>query len=431
MRTQRPRRKIRRGRGCGRASAEGRGARASAAVPTRKGGRARGRSGAGVDARPGGDERRGMRLRLLPAVGAALTCTLVACSDARGPVTPPLTTREVVATGRVHMLDGSAPAGVVARIGAASAPIAANGTFTVQAMVTTDSVDLIIDVPPGAARTTLPALLRLPSTTAAGITVVLVPNRWTVTGGAYHGTTVNVSLDAAFRPPCSTAGDTNCDGFFPAAWFSGIKLWPAAAYPIRVAFDHPRSHLVVTAADSAAFWTIVDRMNADLGTAAFRPARIDELSLTDGRPLDAVVVRVDTTLASFSAWTNWWWNGAGEMYAGVIRTARADHVRSGWLMTHELLHTQGLKHSCSWSTVMGGYGCSPAARLSATDVAYTQLARHVRDAQRAAGPGAHGLIAALQGERVVIAGLPPFATGRALRFGTLGGDSIGHGDHAH
>jgi hypothetical protein len=367
-------------------------------------------------------------------VAAALAAGMAGCGDGRAPMEPPVT-YELTASGRVHTVDGTVPHGLIVRIaaaaGTAAATVAADGSFVVQATVSGDTVDLVIDVGAGMPRSTLPSLIRVPSRSAVAVSAVLVPARWTISGGSYDGQTVDISLDAAFRAPCSTAGDINCDGFFPAAWHGGIKMWPLAAYPVPVALDRTRSHAQITAADSAEFWGIVHRMHDDIGTVTFRPARLADLTLAaDGRPLDAIVIRVDTTLTGFGAWTNWWWDAGGNMYAAVVRTATLARLRSGPLMTHELLHTQGFKHSCSWTTVMGGYGCGSSNRLSAADVAHAQLARRVRETQRSAG-AAHGLTAALQGERVVLAGLPRLTNVSAARARLMYGDSISHDDHPH
>jgi hypothetical protein len=353
----------------------------------------------------------------------------------RGPIVSfsATTTTSVNAAGRVFTTDGSVPAGlrvlVSSRAGSAAAPIAADGSFSLRATVAGDSVDYIVDAADGA-RTFHPALVRVPAGTAPDLRIVLVPRRWTIERGTFAGTAVNVSPDLAFRPPCTTTGDTNCDGFFPRVWTTGIKLWPATALPIRLAFDRVRTHAAIAAADSVEFWNIVNRMNDDFGSPLFRPARYEEFSVaTDGRPDRAVLVRVDTTLSGFGAWTNWWWDANGEMYAGVVRAARLSLLRSSSLMTHELLHTQGFKHSCSWATVMGGYGCNSALTLFPSDVAHAHLALRVHEVQRQTG-APHGLVAALQGERVVALGLPPFAASDAPRLRMLRGDEIMHGDEA-
>jgi hypothetical protein len=387
--------------------------------------------------------RRGLARRPLrrfspQAVAAlpALAALLVACGDADGP-SDPSAARQFAASGQVHALSGSLPAGlrVIVQAGTvrSSAAVAPNGSFQIQALLPGDSVDVIIDTE-GPARSTLPALLRVSSRTPlTGATLVLVPARWTISGGALDGRVVNISMEDAFRAPCATAGDINCDGFFPKVWFSGVKLWAAGALPAPLAFDHPRSHETITAADSAQFWSFASRMDADVGLPLFRPARIDEIGVTaNGSPTQGILVRIDTTLTGFGAWTNWWWNASGDMYAGLIRPRTLAHLRVGPLMTHELLHTQGIKHSCSWPTVMSGYGnpCSTSTTLSVYDIAYFQLARAVHERQRATG-AQHGLIAALQGERVLLRGLPPWVPAGAALLPLMRADSIGDGDHAH
>jgi hypothetical protein len=369
----------------------------------------------------------------LPAPAATLVaalCTaplLAGCGDASGPQQP------FSASGSVTTWDGSpVPALAVTVSGGGSArtvPVGTDGTFSVEADVRADTVQLVVDHSGTGARTTLPALVRVSGRAPArDLRIVLVPAYWTIAAGTYAGTTVAVSMDAAFQAPCSTPGDKNCDGFYPADWLGGVKQWPARLLPVRVAFDRANSHQPISAADSAAFWATVGRMNQDAGTILFRPARMEEITLgAANRPVDAVVVRVDTTLTGFSAWTHWWWNAAGDMYAGVVRPASTAQLRVEWLMTHELLHTHGFKHSCAWATVMGSYGCNPAQRLTIGDVAYLQLAMRVHQRQQATG-AAHGLAAALQGERVRMKGLPLFAPSpAALRL--LLTDSIGHADH--
>jgi hypothetical protein len=373
--------------------------------------------------------------RVLPLFFALAALSACGESPARGPVEPtepqPRTMR---VTGTVQALDGTVPPGLQVTLTGTpqvSAPVATDGRFTIEGRVQGDSVSVVVDVASGTVRQVLPALLRMATShNPADLRVVLVPLRWTITGGSQAGTVVDVSVDAAFRRPCNDVANINCDGFYPAAWFAGIKLWNATSLPARLAFDHVRTHAAITAADSAQFWSIVSRMNADAGLELFRPAALDEVVVNSaGTPLNGVIVRVDTTLAGFGAWANWWWNANGDMSAGLVRVRNHSALRNGSLMSHELLHTQGLKHSCSWATVMGGYGCGSTPGLSTDDVAYFQLARAVLEAQRARG-APHGLVAALQGERVVMRGLPLLSAGDLSRLRAMTGDSIGHGDEA-
>lgn len=383
-------------------------------------------------------ERQAQGLRVRAPLGWILAAALLtACSEApaAGPVEPePPPTGVASASGTVFTLQGPVPAGLRVYLNGptgVSSPVGPDGRFDISGAVTGDSVSVVIDAATAGARQTMPALLRVPASTSnANLRIVLVPLRWTVDRGTYAGMTVDVSVDGAFQPPCNTPGDTNCDGFFPAAWLTGIRIWSDAGLPARLALDHGRSHQAITALDSAQLWTAVNRMNSDAGMPLFRPARQEEISFTaGGSPTNGVVVRIDTTLVGFGAWANWWWNANGEMYAGLIRPRNLQAMRSGSLMTHELFHTQGLKHSCSWNTVMGGYGCGTTQGLSVNDVAHFHLARAVLAAQRQHS-APHGLVAALQGERVILRSLPLFAMPDLERIRAMRSDSIGDGDHA-
>jgi hypothetical protein len=368
---------------------------------------------------------------------ALLLAALVAtgCNDAAGPEPEDPNAVTVTATGRVFTLDGTVPPGLAAIVVSdgrrTSVPIAANGSFSVTANVAPGSFDLLIDSE-SVARTTHPSLLRLPSATPYHATsFLLAPRRWRIDGGTHAGTTVDITIDGAFRKPCETVGDTNCEGFYPPMWATRIVAWPSAALPIPVAFDRTRTHRPISATDSVAFWQTVNRMNDDYGTSLFRPAREAEISVrTDDVPVNAILVRVDTTLESrFGAWTNWYWNGAGELYAGVVRPRTSAHLGSAGLITHEMLHTHGFKHSCSWNTVMAGYGgCSSAARLSPQDIAHAQLAISFGARLRQTG-AVHGLAAARDGERALL-GLPPLAS-HASAVDGMALLRTGGSDHAH
>src|SRR5688572_20313367 len=143
---------------------------------------------------------------------------------APAPPAPP-----VSASGRLYMIDGLAPGPLTAalRIGTtppASAVVGADGRFDVSSAAQGDPVDLVIDGPSGAY---LPSLLRIPrsSLPATEIRILLAPRRWTIAAGTYASQTIDVSANQAFTPPCTTAGDTNCDGYYSRAWATGIKVW--------------------------------------------------------------------------------------------------------------------------------------------------------------------------------------------------------------
>jgi hypothetical protein len=105
-------------------------------------------------------------------------------------------------------------------------------------------------------------------------------------------------------------------------------------------------------------------------------------------------------------------------------------MRSGSLVTHELLHAIGLKHSCAWTTVMGGYGCPSAGGLTLEDVGYARLALRLAEIQRATN-AYRNLYDAMQGERVVLLGLPPASLTLAEALGLPAASREGGQDGAH
>jgi len=317
----------------------------------------------------------------------------------------------VSASGQLFTIEGiaSGPVTATLRIGVSpprSVSVSADGRFSLTSAAPGDPVDLVISASSGSY---LPTLVRLPRSTIAASEhrILLTPRRWTIVGGTYASSTVDISPNQAFTPPCTSASDINCDGFYPKSWATGIKLWDTATLPARVAFDHSRTAAPISATDSVAFWSIVRQMEADIGRPLFRPAMASELTVdADGWSAGAVMVRIDASLTPGRGYTNWRWDNRGVVFSAVARFGSAAPLGSISVVTHELLHALGFKHSCAWSTVMGGYGCSSAPGLTRQDVGYAQLAFQLAGIQRAAN-AYRNLYDAMQGERVVVLGLEP------------------------
>ena len=290
----------------------------------------------------------------------------------------------------------------------ASVLAGSDGSFSLSGESPTQAFDVLVQ---GENALHRPALLRLQySTPASNLRIRMTPARWTPTAGTYTGTTIDVNPVAAFEPPAAATGE-NYDGFWPGAFLSGIKVFGSSLLPAKLAFDRPRSSAPITEADSAAFWSIVRTMEEDLGRPLFVPARIEDLALdNDGKSPGAVIVRIDATLSTYQGYANWWWMGNGTVYAGVVRLGSAAAFAHSGLVTHELLHTLGFKHSCSWPTVMGSYGCPMASRLSAQDVAHAQLAFAMREIEGSSS-GTNALAAALNAQLVLQYGINPVPVG--------------------
>lgn len=348
--------------------------------------------------------------------------------------------------GRVVPADDGSPAGLRFRVRSASvrdsAAIRPDGSFRLwlPEPVTDDSVDLIVDGggDPGSVGRYHPVLVRIggtapettffgippfpPDTVVYGFSAVVVPTSWTVEAGRYAGTTVPVSLARAYED-APVDGDTY---YFegPEGWaFTGA--WPEASLPIPVGIDHDVSQVPVSAADSAAFWGILDAAEARFGVDLFRPVVIEEGGpvLVEGL-VKVATDTVETASRDADALTVWGYShrtvperdfvGAVEADRGVLLFRDPALLRDTVRVVHSTLHVLALGHTCAWETFMGfANDCSASERPTAADVAYVELKRRVVSIRLAAGPAApepirYGLEASRVGERVLVMGLPPY-----------------------
>lgn len=231
--------------------------------------------------------------------------------------------------------------------------------------------------------------------------IMLIPHMVTPDSGTYAGRPFAVDLNEAFVPVCTTTSDANCQSYWPSYWVSGIKNWADATRPIPLAFD--RTPGTVAAADSVALWAVIRGLEADLGRSLFRPASFSAYTTT-GYTSGTVLVSRDATVAPFVGYTNWSWDSQGIVYQARVRLASAQYFANSGTVSHEFTHAMGFSHTCRWSTVMGGYGCTQQARISPHDVAYFHLAEMVRRQVRALSPN-WGIAESLQGDRVIELGM--------------------------
>jgi hypothetical protein len=137
--------------------------------------------------------------------------------------------------------------------------------------------------------------------------------------------------------------------------------------------------LLVTAADSAAFWRSADAFDRAFGADLLQPAgplpadrtlrvAIDPRQLNSGESTTAMQAQ-----EIFGAEITFQRHG---MIAGPLGT---------YLVTHELLHALGFGHTCSWRSVLADTRSCPSMHadwLTPEDVAYVQLVRRVNDIER-------------------------------------------------
>ncbi|HSU18020.1 hypothetical protein [Longimicrobium sp.] len=318
--------------------------------------------------------------------------------------------RADVLSGRVIPAGGGDVRGmrVFARLGALadSAVVDGVGRFAIKLPggSASDTLEVSVDAAETAVRAFHPARLTVARGDAAREQeIVLVPLRWTIRGGRYAGSEVEVPLARAFAAPAPCAG---CTGFFRAAsarpgagrtWLAG---WPAERFPLRVAFDREWSGETVTARDSVVFWREADELERALGADVFRPANFaDTAPRENGGPDDVILVWLDPDMHGIRGLGTAVSDGH-EIGYGDLRLSRGalrDPATSPGLVAHELMHTLGFGHTCAWRSVLSDVRRCPELRApTATeeDVAYVELAAEVRALVRQRG-GRWALEAAL------------------------------------
>ncbi|GJG88967.1 hypothetical protein tb265_41480 [Gemmatimonadetes bacterium T265] len=296
-------------------------------------------------------------------------------------VTPAGTTRtpvvvRPVARGRLYAGDDGAPvpARVVVRSGGAAETTwtDAAGRFRLDLPPNADAAtpaDVRVE-PAGAAYA--PVSLRgVPPARLHTLGIVLLPARWTMTAGAFAGTTVPVRAAAA-------------RGFwqFTAARRRGVGWLRDAPHTVALApgFD---------AADSATFWGAAHALAEAWGRPLFVPAA--------GAPADSddpeadVVVRPAPGLRA-DGMTTLGWDESGAIAGVTIEfRVRRPGALEPQVAAHELLHALGFGHARGWGSVLAPAGRPSVAGVTAADVAYGQLheallrqARRAEDAYGAA-----------------------------------------------
>ncbi|HEV2130587.1 MAG TPA: hypothetical protein VGR27_05770, partial [Longimicrobiaceae bacterium] len=265
-------------------------------------------------------------------------------------------------TGQVIAADGGSIAGLRLFVRGLSfedsVEIAPSGRFVLPlpATLARDSVELVVDAAHRARRAYHPSLVRLGGEDLAREQrFVLIPRRWRIPSGRHAGTTVEISPQRAFTPACR-----GCSGFYtgetalPDPAQRLVEGWPEAVFPLRVAFDRENSVGAISGRDSVAFWRVAQKMEEDIGSRLFRPARYLETLPHEGvAPPDVVLVWIMPTIRLAGLSTRGGFDG-DILFAG-LRLQRASLITSPQgpgLVAHELMHVLGFGHTCSWRSVL-------------------------------------------------------------------------------
>ena len=345
-------------------------------------------------------------------------------------------------SGHVYAVDSGPLTGLVAGIESGSGAniqdftdaLDANGNYQLGAPLTfgaADSMTLVVDLASGSRRYH-PTMSLVPTTrvSATALRPMLIPTTSVFSTPVYPSSSVTVSLQEAFQRVCTDDTNANCNSFFPQIWKSAVVLWNDADLPVPLAFNTTLTTSPISAADSIALWTIINEMQNELGRALFVPATLSSLPPQDvnGFSSKAVLVWVDSTLSGFAGYTNWIWDGNLNMLSAKTRVTTNAALASRSLMKHELLHALGFHHTCAWTTIMGGYGCTSAQSVTKSDAAAFSLGYRTRRTILANAPTTT-LGDALRGEQLrelttlmavaPVAGPMPFAVrgARQIIFG--------------
>ena len=307
-------------------------------------------------------------------------------------------------SGQLYNLDtsgfGELGVAVATPKGTFRSPVSASGAFTIEAPIGSDSVTFLIDATTGARRYH-PVWIRSPADALPSAPrIVLIPKRWTIQVGNFSGTTIDISLEAAFTP--YIASEPWAGFYYRTHLPTALPVWPVGAFPVAVAFDRAGSNLPIVAEDSVALWSSLREMEADLGRTLFRPVNFSELPAPGTTPVRGINVRVIKDLGGGSAG---WAAGSDATIRGVQISLDQGTVRFGPVIVHEFVHSLGIGHTCGWRGVMTGCN-NNAGRLTASDVAHIALQYRLEEVRRAV-LATHSIFEAWQGQRVVELGLPP------------------------
>jgi hypothetical protein len=198
----------------------------------------------------------------------------------------------------------------------------------------------------------------------ASVPVVFIPRVIEIASGSFAGQSSGVSMPAAVAP-CALASPQCAAGFgfYPAAFRTGVTAWDTLPVPVEIdGFSDSDTTLV---------WTALRAMEGIVGRRLFEPAAAQSggIVVTPGLPVG---------ISGFAGYANWSVDGRSRITSAHVWIAS---LRVGGIVQHEFLHALGFGHTCSWPSVMGGYGCAQSAELTVPDVAYYLLARAVFDAE--------------------------------------------------
>ncbi|MFQ5536842.1 MAG: hypothetical protein ACE5GJ_05255 [Gemmatimonadota bacterium] len=392
-------------------------------------------------------------LRLI--LGLALAVTAAACGDA--PAAPEMEADGEPAgavIGRLYAPIEADFSSLTAQVSwgdqMVTSPVNGDGTFALPLVERVEGFGILTLEPEPASAFNPAWVLLLPGDLNGQGSVVLTPRKWTVSGGMYAGQAVDIhpelATDVKVLPSYwGTFFPYRQDGFLQTivdntVWTGKFQTWPEPSLPIPVALDRPGSRGAFAQGDSALFWSHIADMEEALGRDVFRPVPLEDVVILSGtrRARGAILVRMDSTLTDRGRGTpstpdpwNWalsadastWSQGqvsrigfvSDDIEGGIVSFHDSDLLRNRALVIHEMMHTLGAGHGCSWPSVQTYCASLKRDLPTAQDVAYLEVLEAMRTLEQQHNTR-WGLLAAAAGARVVTLGLGPVPT-PALVFG--------------
>ena len=187
---------------------------------------------------------------------------------------------------------------------------------------------------------------------------------WTIRGGKFAGQSVAIDRSLAakkssrFWRVSSIRGDSRIVG------------WNPSSLPAKVAFHNTR----IDGEDSVAFWSILRKMEGDMGMHLFEPTSL----ANEDDDVNIIVVDLKPMIGNEGV-TYITWSTNGAPYDARVYLGSRSLLHDSRVVTHELMHALGFGHTGAWDSIMNPGPLGPGS-LTAQDVAYAQAAFESRTA---------------------------------------------------
>lgn len=216
----------------------------------------------------------------------------------------------------------------------------------------------------------------------SALNIVAIPASWTITSGAFAGSSVPIDLIAAYENPPGRAGDVSFYLRYGMPWRYVVGSF--ATPPVPTAFCRALSNRAIDAADSSAFWTIMSAYHVVLGRTMYAPAQDAAVCGQSSTGFELVRDSTQGGIPVAGVTTPFSRDFAKGIMDGDWKQASRKCFIDLFCVQHEMTHGLGFGHTCAWTSLMESCGnrAMQSDTPTATDVAYIELMAAVADAER-------------------------------------------------